>query len=72
MFWCSTYFQLLYLRRFKKLQTLNLSGNPIAQMDEYKDYTIAYLPAIEFLDYRLVDENSVKTSYLIQKVWKAC
>ena len=30
-------------------------------MEEYKDYTIAYLPAIEFLDYRLVDEESVKT-----------
>ena len=52
-------FQLLYLRRFKQLQTLNLSGNPICQADEFRQYTIAYLPSIQFLDYRLVDEQSV-------------
>ena len=28
-------------------------------MEEFRQYTIAYLPSIQFLDYRLVDEASV-------------
>jgi oligoribonuclease (3'-5' exoribonuclease) len=47
------------LRRFKKLQTLNLGGNPIGQLEEYKVFVVAYLPNLEYLDYRLVDQASV-------------
>merc|ERR1711976_1095585 len=52
-----------YLRRFKHLQTLNLSGNPICEQEEYKRFVIAYLPKLEYLDYRLVDEASKQAAY---------
>lgn len=48
----------LYLRRFKKLQTVNLGGNPMCESEKYRLYVIAHLPALEYLDYRLIDENS--------------
>lgn len=51
--------QCLYLRKFKKLRTLNLSGNPFCSTDEYKQYIVAFLPHLEYLDYRLIDEDTV-------------
>ena len=56
--------QLIYLRRFPKLLTLNLGGNPICEQDDYKKYVVAHLPNLEYLDYRLVDEASVSTQTL--------
>ena len=53
--------QLGYLRRFKKLKTLNMSGNQFEEIELYKLKVIAYLPNLEFLDYRLIDEQSVST-----------
>jgi hypothetical protein len=47
---------IIYLRRFKKLQALTLAGNPICQLEEYKPFVFAYLPCLEYLDYRLVDD----------------
>ncbi|KAK3089457.1 hypothetical protein FSP39_003766 [Pinctada imbricata] len=49
---------LRYLRRFKKLKTLNLSDNPFCKQDEYKQYVIAFLSNLDFLDYRLIDQQS--------------
>lgn len=46
---------LKYLRRFKDLNTLNLSGNPICKFEQYNDFTIAHLPSLIYLDYRLID-----------------
>ena len=54
---------LVYLRRFKNLQTLNLNGNPISERNEYRAFVVAHLPCIEYLDYRLVDEASRKSAY---------
>ena len=51
----------IFLRRFRQLQTLNLSGNPICALEEYQPYVIAHLPYLEYLDYRLVDQNAVRT-----------
>ena len=51
--------QIVYLRRFKQLQTLNLSGNPICEQEDYKPYLIAHMPVLEYLDYRLIDEAAV-------------
>ena len=48
---------LKYLRRFKELNTLNLSGNPMCKLDQYHEYTIAHLPSLIYLDYRLVDST---------------
>ncbi|XP_060081778.1 dynein regulatory complex subunit 3-like [Ylistrum balloti] len=49
---------LLYLRRFKEMKTLNLAGNPFCKQNGYKQYVIAFLSGIDFLDYRLVDKQS--------------
>ncbi|XP_062581507.1 dynein regulatory complex subunit 3-like [Saccostrea cucullata] len=49
---------LRYLRRFKNLKTLNLSDNPFCKQEEYKQYVIAFLSNLEFLDYRLIDQQS--------------
>lgn len=55
--------QLRYLRRFKSLKTLNLSDNPFCKQDEYKQYVIAFLSNLEFLDYRLIDQQSVSDMF---------
>ena len=52
-------FQVIYLRRFKKLRTLNLNGNPFCEQPDYKQHVIAYISSIDFLDYRLIDQQSV-------------
>lgn len=49
---------LRYLRRFKLLKTLNLGGNPFCKLEEYKQYVVAFLSNVEFLDYRLVDQQT--------------
>jgi len=46
-----------YLRRFKNLNSLNLDGNPFCQNPGYKPFAISHLPALVYLDYRLVDEQ---------------
>ena len=44
----------IYLRRFRKLKTLTLKGNPFCEENTYKQYVIAFLSNIEFLDYKLI------------------
>lgn len=48
----------LCLRQFKSLRTLNLSGNPFSEEANYKDYVIAHLPDLVYLDFRLIDESA--------------
>ncbi|XP_013395045.1 dynein regulatory complex subunit 3-like [Lingula anatina] len=66
----------IYLRRFKRLKTLNLNGNPFCKVcvqeenpedgseavytenQDYRPFIIAYLPSLDYLDYRLIDENT--------------
>nr|XP_058139327.1 dynein regulatory complex subunit 3 isoform X2 [Dasypus novemcinctus] len=48
---------ILYLRRFKNLRTLSLSGNPLAESEEYKMFIYAYLPDLVYLDFRRIDEH---------------
>ena len=45
------------MRRFKNLNSLNLDGNPFCQSPGYKPFAISHLPALVYLDYRLVDEQ---------------
>lgn len=52
-----------YLRRFRKLKTLNLSNNPFCEFDNYKQYVAAFLPHLEFLDYRLLDDQTKAAAY---------
>lgn len=39
------------------MRTLNLSGNPFSEEANYKDYVIAHLPDLVYLDFRLIDES---------------
>ncbi|XP_049324166.1 dynein regulatory complex subunit 3 [Astyanax mexicanus] len=48
----------IYLRRFKNLRSLNLARNPICQETNYKIFVVAYLPDLVYLDFRLVDEQT--------------
>ncbi|XP_059126790.1 dynein regulatory complex subunit 3 [Peromyscus eremicus] len=53
----SNIMNVIYLRRFKCLRTLTLSGNPIAEAEEYKMFIYAYLPDLVYLDFRHIDEQ---------------
>ncbi|XP_037664412.1 dynein regulatory complex subunit 3 isoform X2 [Choloepus didactylus] len=49
---------IIYLRRFKDLRTLSLSGNPISESEDYKMFIYAYLPDLVYLDFRRIDEHA--------------
>lgn len=51
--------QVIYLRRFKDLRTLNLAGNPLCNEENYNIFIAAYLEDLVYLDYRLLDEKTV-------------
>jgi len=44
---------------------VNIAGNPISQLDEYKAFVIAYLTNVEYLDYRLIDQATVSVIGLL-------
>ncbi|XP_069784380.1 dynein regulatory complex subunit 3 isoform X2 [Narcine bancroftii] len=46
---------IIYLRRFKRLRTLNLAGNPVSEDERYSMYIPAFLPNLMYLDFRLID-----------------
>lgn len=49
--------QVIYLRQFKALRALSLTGNPIAEGDDYKMFIWAYLPDLVYLDSRRIDDH---------------
>ncbi|XP_030231369.1 dynein regulatory complex subunit 3 isoform X2 [Gadus morhua] len=53
----------IYLRRFKNLHTLNLAGNPLAQEANYKLFIAAYLSDLAYLDYRLLNGETKKQAF---------
>ncbi|XP_075035319.1 dynein regulatory complex subunit 3 [Mixophyes fleayi] len=64
---------LTYLRRFKQLRTLNLSGNPLSEDEQYKLFVAAHLGDLVYLDFRLLDENirdiaNVRYQYSIEEL----
>ena len=40
------------------MRTLNLSSNPFCEEAHYKEYVIAHLPDLVYLDFRLVDNTA--------------
>lgn len=50
--------QMIYLRQFANLRTLNMSGNPVCEDENYKLFAIAFLPNLVYLDFRLVDADT--------------
>ncbi|KAF5920546.1 hypothetical protein HPG69_007179 [Diceros bicornis minor] len=53
---------IIYLRRFKGLRTLSLSGNPIAEAEDYKMFICAHLPDLVYLDFRRIDDRMASVS----------
>lgn len=51
--------KVLYLRKLKNLFTINLSGNPVSTVDDYKLFIAAYFPNLMCLDYRVLNEKMV-------------
>ncbi|NXL61689.1 DRC3 protein, partial [Chordeiles acutipennis] len=52
----------IYLRRFKNLRTLNLTGNPLCDNEEYTLFVFAHLPDLVYLDFKLVSDTTVSIS----------
>lgn len=48
---------IIYLRQFKNLRALSLSGNPIAEAEDYSMFILAYLPDLVYLDSRRIDDH---------------
>ncbi|XP_009081976.1 PREDICTED: leucine-rich repeat-containing protein 48 [Acanthisitta chloris] len=47
----------IYLRRFKSLRTLNLTGNPLCDDEQYTLFVVAHLPNLRYLDFKLVKDT---------------
>lgn len=47
------------LREFKELNVLSMDGNPVCTHAEYKMMVLAFLPAIKFFDFVLVDQEDL-------------
>ncbi|NXF31682.1 DRC3 protein, partial [Nyctibius bracteatus] len=52
----------IYLRRFKNLRTLNLTGNPLCHDEQYVLFVVAHLPDLIYLDFKLVSDTTVSIS----------
>lgn len=65
--------EVMYLGKLKNLFTLNLSGNPLSEEDDYKLFITAFFPNIRYLDYRYLNseikkEAAVKFQIALQKL----
>ncbi|KAM6054236.1 dynein regulatory complex subunit 3 [Chlamydotis macqueenii] len=54
----------IYLRRFKNLRTLNLMGNPLCDDERYTLFVVAYLPDLVHLDFKLVTDTTREAAVL--------
>ncbi|PKK20718.1 dynein regulatory complex subunit 3 isoform X1 [Columba livia] len=54
----------IYLRRFKNLRTLNLTGNPLCDDERYMLFVVAYLPNLMYLDFKLVSDSTREAAVL--------
>ncbi|OWK57857.1 Leucine-rich repeat-containing protein 48 [Lonchura striata] len=57
----------IYLRRLKSLQTLNLSGNPLCSEEHYRLFVVAHLPSLVYLDFKLVRNSTREAAALKYK-----
>jgi Leucine-rich repeat (LRR) protein len=54
--------QVIRLRQLRNLRMLTLSGNPICNEPEYKMTVLAYVDALSYLDYALVDPTEISNA----------
>ncbi|XP_031826425.1 dynein regulatory complex subunit 3 isoform X2 [Nomia melanderi] len=50
----------LYLRKFKKLRSLNMSGNPCTNKSGYSDYIFAFIPQLLYYQYKMITNEERK------------
>uniref|UniRef100_A0A3B5A8M1 Dynein regulatory complex subunit 3 n=1 Tax=Stegastes partitus TaxID=144197 RepID=A0A3B5A8M1_9TELE len=48
----------LQLKKFRKLFTLCLSGNPVSEQENYKVLIAAHMPNLKYLDYNVIDKTT--------------
>ena len=47
----------MYLKKFRKLEVLNIAGNPFTKKEsDYKIYIMCHLVHLKYLDYSFIDE----------------
>jgi hypothetical protein len=54
--------QVIRLRQLRSLRMLTLAGNPICEESEYKMTVLAYVDALNYLDYALVDAMEISNA----------
>lgn len=54
--------QVIRLRQLRSLRMLTLAGNPICEESEYKMTVLAYVDALNYLDYALVDTLEISNA----------
>ncbi|KAA6424820.1 MAG: leucine-rich repeat-containing 48 isoform 1 [Trebouxia sp. A1-2] len=58
----SAFDNVMYLRQFKKLRLINLAGNPIAVLPDYRSYVLSHIKDLTYLDYRRVNAADVASA----------
>jgi hypothetical protein len=48
--------------KFDRLRVLNFSGNAVCKHPSYKNYCLAHFRQLKYLDYRLIDEESIEVA----------
>ena len=68
------FFQVEYLRKFGKLQTLALKGNPLSDLQDYIFHVVAYIPCLAYIDFRIVlaDEVMLKEKFVCMHAVISC
>ncbi|CAH8874683.1 unnamed protein product [Trichobilharzia szidati] len=56
--------KVMYLRKFDKLESVNLSGNPLTNNQSYIHYTCAFVPQLQYLDYKKISQTVFEEAYL--------
>jgi len=54
--------KVMYLRQFRNLQLVNLSGNPICREANYHSYLLSHIRNLTYLDYRRVKADEVQAA----------
>jgi hypothetical protein len=51
--------QIMYLRKFKKLKLVHFEGNPVCNDNEYRNYVLAHIKGLKYLDYALIQQGDI-------------
>lgn len=48
---------IIYLRRFKELKSVNLAGNPCAEHEDFRTYVAVMLPHVSYYEYKMITDE---------------